>query len=379
MTQDAPRKNHDRGPDAAAGTRVLVAMSGGVDSSVAAALLKEAGHEVIGAFMRNGVKASAERAHRQGCCGVEDALDARRVADRLEIPFYALDYADAFEGLIGDFVDAYAKGRTPNPCIECNSRFKMGSLRHLAHKVGATAVATGHYARIERLGDRFSVAQGRDVDKDQSYVLFGLDQDALSHTLLPLGHLTKGEVREHARRLALPVAEKPESMEICFVPSGDYRDVLRERAPEVFDAGRIVHTDGRDLGEHEGTASFTIGQRRGLPGGQPEPLYVTDLDPATKTVTVGGRDDLLGERFTVSDVTFSGLSPQPAGATVRGDVKIRSHHVPVPGTITFDGDGGFEVALDRPEAAITPGQAAVVYRDGAIQFGGWIVESGTPV
>ena len=354
-------------------------MSGGVDSSVAAALLKEQGHEVIGAFMRNGVKANAERAHRQGCCGLEDSMDARRVADRLDVPFYALDYADAFEELIGDFVDAYGRGRTPNPCIECNRRFKMGSLMHLAHRIGATAVATGHYARLEKIDDRYAVAQGKDLDKDQSYVLFGLDQEALAHTLLPLGHLTKAEVRDHARRLELPVADKPESMEICFVPSGDYRDVLRERSASVFRPGRIVHTDGRDLGPHEGTASFTIGQRRGLPGGQKDALYVTALDPAANTVTVGSRADLLDQRFTADDITWSGAAPQPAGTTLRGLVKIRAHHVPVPATVTIDEAGGFEAVLDQPESAITPGQAAVLYDGDRILLGGWIVESGTRV
>ena len=352
--------------------RVLVAMSGGVDSSVAAALLKEQGHEVIGAFMRNGVKANADRAHRQGCCGVDDALDARRVADRLDVPFYALNFEDAFDGLIDDFVKAYARGETPNPCIECNRRFKMGALLHLARKLKADTIATGHYARVERNGDRWCVATGADGDKDQSYVLFGLGQDALAHTRLPLGSLVKSEVRKHARRLALPVAEKPESMEICFVPTGDYRDILRERAPATFQPGKIVDLSGDEVGRHGGTAMFTIGQRRGLPGGQSEPIYVSDLDPETRTVTVGDKAALLRNSFSATGATWSGVSAPAIGSTLRGDVKIRAHHEPVPGVLTVTDDDAFSVLLDEPAEAVTPGQAAVLYEGDRILAGGWI-------
>ena len=359
--------------------RVLVAMSGGVDSSVAAALLKEQGHEVVGAFMRNGVKANSDRAHRQGCCGVDDALDARRVADRLEIPFYALNFEDAFEELIGDFVDSYARGETPNPCIECNRRFKMGALLHLARKLEASAIATGHYARVERHGDRWCIARGADADKDQSYVLFALDQEALAHTRLPLGTLVKSEVRAHARRLSLPVAEKPESMEICFVPTGDYRDILRERAPAVLQPGAILDGAGHEVGRHEGTAMFTIGQRRGLPGGQSDPIYVSDLDPETRTVTVGGKAALLRDRFAATNATWSGTPAPAVGATVRGRVKIRAHHEPVPGVLTVTGDDAFSVVLDEPAEAVTPGQAAVLYEGDRVLAGGWIARDEVPV
>lgn len=359
--------------------RVLVAMSGGVDSSVAAALLKEQGHEVIGAFMRNGVKAVPERAHRQGCCGVDDALDARRVAERLDVPFYALNFEDAFSGLIDDFVSSYARGETPNPCIECNRRFKMGALLHLARKLDAEAVATGHYAKVDRVGDRWCVARGTDADKDQSYVLFGLDQDALAHTRLPLGALAKSEVRAHARRLELPVAEKPESMEICFVPTGDYRDILRERAPQALQPGVILDQDDNEVGRHDGTAMFTIGQRRGLPGGQPEPIYVTDLDPRMRTVTVGRKEALRRDRFLVTDATWSGAAQPAVGSTLHGRVKIRAHHEPVAATLTVTGDDALSVVLEEPAEAVTPGQAAVLYDGDRVLVGGWISRQEVPV
>ena len=352
--------------------RILVAMSGGVDSSVAAARLLEEGYDVVGAFMRNGVQAVPERAHRQGCCGIDDAQDARRVADRLGVPFYALNFEDAFDELIEEFVGAYAEGRTPNPCIECNRRFKMGALTGLARRIGASAVATGHYAAVAERDGRHCITRGLDAGKDQSYVLFSLGQDALATTLLPLGGLTKSQVRDQARKLDLPVAEKPESMEICFVPTGDYRDVVRERAPGALVPGPIIGPGDEVLGRHDGTALFTIGQRRGLPGGQKEPLYVTHLDPGTATVRVGHRDDVLTSTFSATGVVFSGAAPAPAGTELRGEVKIRSHHVPVPGTVTVRDDGRMDVVLDRPESAVTPGQAVVLYDGDAILLGGWI-------
>ena len=354
------------------GHRILVAMSGGVDSSVAAALLKDQGHEVIGAFMRNGVKAGTVRGRGQGCCGVEDALDARRVAERLDIPFYSIDLEEAFEGLIGEFVDAYARGDTPNPCIECNRRFKMGALRHLARRLGSPAVATGHYARIVERSGRLAVERGHDGEKDQSYVLFSLDQDALRATRFPLGDLTKAQVRAVARERNLPVAEKAESMEICFVPTGDYRDVLRERRPEVFAKGPIVDQSGRVLGEHGGTALFTVGQRRGLPGGQGRPIFVTEVRPETNTVVVGREEDVRTTRFLVTDGVFTGAPEGPPGTEVTGAIKIRSHHEAVPATITFEGDGAFRVTSGVPLFAVTPGQSAVLYDGDRVLLGGRI-------
>lgn len=356
--------------------RILVAMSGGVDSSVAAALLAEQGHEVIGVFMRNGIQAEPSRAHRQGCCGVEDSLDARRVADRLDIPFYALDYEDAFEGLIADFAGAYAEGRTPNPCIECNRRFKMGSLGVLARRLEADAVATGHYASLVERDGRFAVRAGLDRGKDQSYVLFSLEQEALQHTLLPLGTMAKAEVREHARRRDLPVAEKAESMEICFVPTGDYRDVVRARRPEAFEPGPIVNREGEVIGHHEGTGSFTIGQRRGLPGGQGEPIYVQDVRPESRTVVVGPRAEAESTRCIIERLTFQAHGPAKAGTEIRGRIKIRSQHEPVAARVVLlEGDRA-EVVMDRAQHAVAPGQAAVLYdAEDVVLMGGWIARA----
>jgi tRNA-specific 2-thiouridylase len=358
---------------------VLVAMSGGVDSSVAAALLKEQGHRVVGAFMRNGVKAGdAATTHRQGCCGVDDAFDARRVADALGVPFYAVDLEDGFSTLIDRFVAEYRAGRTPNPCVECNRSFKFGRLLRLAREIGADAVATGHYARVAERGGRLAISRGRDRAKDQSYVLFPLEQDALAAAVFPLADLTKDETRAEARRFGLKTAEKPESMEICFVPTGDYRDVVRARAPEAFRPGRIVDLAGRDVGAHDGVAGFTIGQRRGLPGGRPEALYVVALEPETNTVVVGGRDDLLAEEAVLEGVVFSGADE--AGGPWRGFAKIRHQHEPVPARGEATGGRTARIVFDAPVPAVTPGQAAVLYdADGRVLFGGWIVDAGRAV
>jgi tRNA-specific 2-thiouridylase len=352
--------------------RILVAMSGGVDSSVAAALLVEQGHDVVGVFMRNGVKSEGGRRGHQGCCGLDDAEDARRVADQLGIPFYAVNLEDQFAGLMDAFVDAYRRGRTPNPCIECNRRFKFGRLLDLAREIGAGAVATGHYARVVRRGARLAIGRGRDPAKDQSYVLFPLEQDVLARARFPLEPFTKPEVREKARALGLRVAEKAESMEICFVPSGDYRDLVRARAPEAAAPGEIRSADGEVLGRHEGVPFYTIGQRRGLPGGRPEPLFVTAIEPATNTVVAGPREDLLARVFSASGVTFSGADP--VGGPWRGSVKIRHHHPAQAASAERIGADEVLITLDEPASAITPGQAAVFYDEDAVLFGGWIDE-----
>lgn len=359
---------------------VLVAMSGGVDSSVAAALLKERGARVVGAFMRNGVKAgAAARAHRQGCCGIDDAFDARRAADRLDVPFYAVDLEDDFSRLVDDFVAAYRRGRTPNPCVECNRSFKFGRLLRLAEEIGADAVATGHYARLVDRDGRRAVARARDLAKDQSYVLFPLGQDALRKAEFPLAEMTKAETRAEARRFGLDVAEKPESMDICFVPTGDYRDVVRARAPEAFAPGPIVTTDGATLGEHEGVVGFTVGQRRRLPGGRKEPLYVVALDPATNTVVVGAREELEATVAHVEDAVFSGVAPR-VGERLVGRAKIRHQHDPEPAIATTTSPTAFTLAFERPVFAVTPGQAAVLYDDdGRVLCGGWIADAAREV
>ena len=351
---------------------VLVAMSGGVDSSVAAARLLAAGHRVVGAYMSNGVKSGDGPRGSQGCCGIDDAEDARRVADRLGIPFYAVDLEDAFGDLIDTFVDAYRNGRTPNPCIECNRRFKFGRLLALAREIGADSVATGHYARVVRRDGRSGIARGSDAGKDQAYVLFSLGEEARARAEFPLADMTKAEVRREAAALGLPVADKPESMEICFVPSGDYRDVVRERAPDAFRKGRIVTVDGEHLGEHDGYAGYTIGQRKRLPGGAGEPRFVTRIDPETATVFVGRRDDLLVRAFRVTRPVWHLADPE--ASSFRGAVQVRHRHAPEPCTVTRDGDG-FLVTPDAPMASVTPGQAAVVFDGDAVLVGGWIEDA----
>ncbi len=348
---------------------VLVAMSGGVDSSVAAARLLADGHRVVGAFMRNGVKAGPGPRGAQGCCGIDDAEDARRVSDRLGIPFYAVDLEEAFGSLIDSFVDAYRRGRTPNPCIECNRRFKFGRLLALAREIGADSVATGHYARVVVEGGRSGIARGADRSKDQAYVLFSLGDDARRRAEFPLAGLTKAQVREEAARLDLPVANKPESMEICFVPTGDYRDVVRAHAPEAFLPGPIVTVDGETIGSHDGYAGFTVGQRRRLPGGALEPRFVTSIDSRTGTVVVGRRDDLLVRAFKVQQLTWH--LADPTKSTFRGEVQVRHRHAPVPCRVDVLGDE-LLIVPDEPLESVTPGQAAVVFDADKTQVGGWI-------
>ena len=359
---------------------VLVAVSGGVDSSVAAALLQEQGWRVVGAFMRNGVKAGqAAASHRQGCCGVDDAFDARRVADQLGVPFYAVDLEDGFSSLIDRFVAEYRAGRTPNPCVECNRSFKFGRLLRLARELGADAVATGHYARVVEQDGRLAIGRARDAAKDQSYVLFPLAQEALRAAVFPLADMTKEETRAAARRFGLKTAEKPESMEICFVPTGDYRDVLRERAPESFRPGPIKDLAGREIGRHDGVVGFTIGQRKRLPGGRPEPLYVVALDPTTDTVVVGAKEDLGSTTADLDQVVFSGADPDRRREW-RGRVKVRHQHEPVPALVTTTSDSAVRIRFDEPVPAVAPGQAAVFYDDdGRVMLGGWIASAGRAV
>jgi tRNA-uridine 2-sulfurtransferase len=362
--------------------RVIACLSGGVDSSVAASLLVEAGYDVVGVFMRSGVSGQAT-GERQGCCSVEDALDARRVADQLGIPFYALNMEEQFGRLIDRFVGDYARGRTPNPCVLCNRWFKFGHVLAFARKLGASRVASGHYARVEQAtsappgSGRRTVARGQDRAKDQSYVLAVLEQPQLEALLLPLGALTKAEVREAAReRGLLRVAEKQESQEICFVP-GDYRDLLAERLPSDSPAlapGEIQDTDGRVLGRHEGAAGFTVGQRRGLRVAGPRPLYVLRTDPARRLVVVGPRQALGYTGLHAEDVTWLGAAPLAPGERLRGKVQLNAHGAAAPAWITATTDGAFEATLDEPVRAATPGQCAVVYdeQDERVLVSGWI-------
>lgn len=357
---------------------VVVAMSGGVDSAVAAALLSEEGHRVTGVFLRNGVQAGPRAAGgKQGCCSVGDSLDAARVADLLDVPFYSLDFAAEFDAIVADFAAEYARGRTPNPCVACNRDLKMGRLLDFAEALGADAVATGHYARREVAGGRQVLRVAEDRRKDQTYVLFPLGQEALARTVFPLGGLRKEQVRALARERGLPVHEKPESMEICFVPGGDYRAILRERAPQALAPGPVVDgASGEVLGEHRGIGSVTIGQRRGLGIAAAEPLYVTAIDVAANSVVVGRRDDVL-RRVVVVDA-WSAVAVEAPRTPLRGRAKVRRNHVPQPALLTPSPAGAsrYEITFDEPVAAPAPGQALVLYDDDdRVLGGGWIAGS----
>jgi tRNA-uridine 2-sulfurtransferase len=359
--------------------RIVVGMSGGVDSSVAAALLVAAGDDVVGVTMRVWPwQESEDAATRFGsCCGTEAADDARRVAAALGIPYYLLNVADEFDrAVITPFAESYGKGRTPVPCLACNTDLKFGSLLARARAWDASGVATGHYARVTQnpVTGRWSLRRARDLRKDQSDFLWPLTQTQLAAARFPIGDLTKDEVREHARRLGLATADKPESQEICFVPDGDYRGFLRTREPGVFRPGVIVDRDGRALGRHGGVAGFTIGQRKGLGIAGRRPLYVIDLDAETDRVVVGPAADLEAMRLEVSRIHF--ISVEPPTGPLRVSAKIRHNHEPASATVRVLGRGSAEVVFDAPQRAITPGQSCVWYRDDEVLGGGIIERSG---
>ncbi len=344
-------------------TKVLVAMSGGVDSSVAALLLQRAGHEIVGVFMRNGVS-SVGPAAEKSCCSASDANDAARTADRLGVPFYSVDYAAEFGTLIDHFADEYRRGRTPNPCVLCNQHLKFGHLFSLADAIGADSVATGHYARV----DDGRMLRAVDGEKDQSYYLFGVDRDALRRVHFPLGALTKPEVRQLAAEAGLVTAAKPESMEICFVTSGDYRDVVRARGG-VGRPGRFVDTTGRELGRHEGVGAFTVGQRRGLPA-LGAPHYVTSIDAQTGDVVLGRRDELGTTTAAVRGVRWL---VDPPNAPIRVEVKVRARAAAAAATLTANADASaVRLDFDASVDAVTPGQAAVFYSGDLVLGGGWL-------
>ena len=351
--------------------RVVLAMSGGVDSSAAAYLLKRQGYEVIGLFMRTGAHTPDDGlpAHKQGCCSALDAGDARRVADRLDIPFYALDFERDFGRIIDYFADEYLAGRTPNPCVVCNNWLKFGKLWSYGRQLQADFIATGHYAQVVRCDGAVELHRAADPDKDQSYVLYGIRREVLPHLLFPIGGYRKEEVRALAREAGLGVADKPDSVEICFVPGGDHAAVIRERRPGAAKPGSVVDTAGRVLGEHDGIERFTVGQRRGLGIAGAERRYVLRIVPSDNQVVLGGREELLAPALLASRVHW--LTDPPAGP-LPCQAKIRYRHAPAPATVTALPGDGARVDFTEPQSAITPGQAVVFYDGPRVLGGGWI-------
>ncbi|HMH03602.1 MAG TPA: tRNA 2-thiouridine(34) synthase MnmA [Candidatus Udaeobacter sp.] len=358
--------------------RVLLGMSGGVDSSVAGYLLREQGYEVIGVTMKVWPQDCISRAEDK-CCGPQAIADARGVAHSLGIPHYVVDEVDQFERLVIDYFSSeYRAGRTPNPCVMCNEKVKFGNLWSKAAALGCDYIATGHYAIIEQHADHAILRKGRDPRKDQSYFLFSLRQPQLRRALTPLGKMTKPQIRGIAHSLGLKVADKIDSQEICFVPGNDYKAFLRSHLGEnEFHRGQIYDVAGNFLGEHGGIEFFTIGQRRGLPGGSPEPRYVVDLDPATNRVIVGDVDDLVTDEFEIDRANWhpvTGPRYDELGCTA----KIRYSHPGTRATLTRFEDGHAHVRLHDPQRAVTPGQAAVFYDGDIVLGGGWIFRGRRP-
>ena len=351
--------------------RVVLAMSGGVDSSVAAYLLKQQGYEVVGLFMRTGVHGPEDDSpsRKKGCCSAVDAGDARRVADRLDIPFYALDFEEDFRRIMDYFADEYVAGRTPNPCVVCNNWLKFGKLWSYGKQMDADFVATGHYARIVAGEAGPELRRGSDPSKDQSYVLFGLRRSLLPHLLFPIGGYAKDEVRAIARAAGLGVSDKPDSVEICFVPDNDHAGFIRRHRPGLETAGHIVDQAGKVLAEHDGFERFTIGQRKGLGFGSASRRYVLQIVPETGNVVVGDREELLASGLLASRINWL---REPPEAPLACAVKIRYRHTPTPATVTVLSDGGARVDFAEPQSAVTPGQAVVFYDGDRVLGGGWI-------
>ena len=356
------------------GRRVVLAMSGGVDSSASAVLLKRQGYEVIGLFMRTGTDAT-EADHRKdnkkGCCSALDANDARRVADKLDLPFYALNFEREFNTIIDYFADEYLKGRTPNPCVVCNNWLKFGQLWAFGKQLGADFIATGHYAQIlKNASGEAELHKGADPEKDQSYVLHGIKREVLPHLLFPVGGYLKPEIRALAAEAGLAgVATKPDSVEICFVPSGNHVDVVRKRRPEMAVAGVIREKSGLVLGEHDGIDRFTVGQRKGLGVATGNKRFVLEVLPATNEVIVGDAEDLLRSGLEASRVNW--LFDPPAEG-FEANVKIRYRHAGSPAVVRTTADGGAVVEFREPQSAITPGQAVTFYDGTRVLGGGWI-------
>ena len=360
--------------------RVVLAMSGGVDSSVSAKLLAEQGYEVIGLFMRTGAHEPAHAEEQsctttpskiRGCCSAIDAADAQRVADRLDIPFYALNFSGEFDRIKDYFADEYLAGRTPNPCVVCNTWLKFGKLWEYAETVEADFIATGHYAKIVRNAGVAELHRAIDPTKDQSYFLFGVRREMLQRMMFPIGDMEKSEVRRIAETYDLGVHQKPDSQEICFVPGGNYQAVVQQRRPESIGVGgNVIDPSGAVVGTHGGVSGFTIGQRKGLGIAFGEPRYVLKLEPQTQTVVIGPKELLAQESLIADRVNW--LTQSTPTEPVDCEVKIRYLHRATPAKVIPIGDDRVEVRFETPQSAITPGQATVFYVGDRVIGGGWI-------
>ncbi len=365
---------------------IAVAMSGGVDSSAVAALLRSEGHTLVGLTLqlwnqrRLAGHEGMPEAVQGRCCSIDDVYDARRVAEQLDIPYYLVNQQDRFEAeVVKPFVSEYLAGRTPIPCTLCNNHLKFDQLLTTARQIGADRIATGHYARnhFDPIRNRWILSRPEDKSKDQTYFLFGLTQEQLSRTLFPLGHMKKPAVRVMASEAGLDVAAKPDSQEICFIPGGDYNTFLKayldeQGEPMPDSSGELVSTAGEVVGHHAGIHSFTVGQRKGLGLTSPDPLYVLKIHPDSHRVTVGSDAELMSRDLLAGRLNWISIPGLESGDEIRVDIKIRHRHTPAAATLRSEGEGLVRATFDEPQRAITPGQSAVFYQEDEVVGGGWI-------